>query len=582
MNCFVCGSKTEKKKTKYNETGKKHKKYCSEKCANLAYSISYRFKGNEEEIEAFLERKRKREEKKRRKKERETIRKTSLSSRQVAEKLDIGYSSFMLLVNDLALEPKHKIGNTFLYEESQVEDFRKKIKHWRELKENEETKQQIEIKKMTKQGWVSLARASELLKMSYHNLKTYIKLSPKNKEQLKTIKTSFYKYYNLKELKDLVLLVEQDLKQKAICLTCGENTEKKDNIFYKKYCSPRCSEIYSRFNGDMEKINSFLNPEPPDPREWITKDDIYKKWGIQLTEITSLAKQFGIIHKTFNQGPRLYYKNDESLWTQAFRSKNTIKLCSHSICQNLFLTTGSHKKTCSKRCSNLHNLHYREDDWMNKEAYEEKSNKRDLPNYTENERKQTTVGKALLANQRYEDLAASGTITMLECNSGHCGEKPYTDFYKDLSYARGRRNDCKECSRKRSKLKAERNKKEGKTWSPKTKIRHLFYGHVKRDIMKNTGTYPKELTMGNVWKALEEKCGYTDKEAAEFLEAAFDHRMNWKNHGRLHKTEFRWQVDHIQQRKDLPYKSLDDPLFVECWRKENLRPLCARENNNRR
>jgi hypothetical protein len=50
--------------------------------------------------------------------------------------------------------------------------------------------------------------------------------------------------------------------------------------------------------------------------------------------------------------------------------------------------------------------------------------------------------------------------------------------------------------------------------------------------------------------------------------------MNWDNYGglmnNLNKT---WHIDHIIPNSKFAYRSLDDPLFIECWSLKNLRPM---------
>ena len=66
----------------------------------------------------------------------------------------------------------------------------------------------------------------------------------------------------------------------------------------------------------------------------------------------------------------------------------------------------------------------------------------------------------------------------------------------------------------------------------------------------------------------------------EHLESQFEDWMTWDNHGVLHPTEKRWQIDHIKPQSVMleDVTSMDDPKFRECWALENLQPLEAREN----
>ena len=73
---------------------------------------------------------------------------------------------------------------------------------------------------------------------------------------------------------------------------------------------------------------------------------------------------------------------------------------------------------------------------------------------------------------------------------------------------------------------------------------------------------------------------WTIPEFREHLESQFEDWMTWDNHGVLHPTEKRWQIDHIKPQSVMleDVTSMDDPKFRECWALENLRPLEAREN----
>ena len=73
---------------------------------------------------------------------------------------------------------------------------------------------------------------------------------------------------------------------------------------------------------------------------------------------------------------------------------------------------------------------------------------------------------------------------------------------------------------------------------------------------------------------------WTTPELKEHLESQFEDWMTWDNHGVLHPTEKRWQIDHIKPQSVMleGVTSMDDPKFRECWALENLRPLEAREN----
>lgn len=66
--------------------------------------------------------------------------------------------------------------------------------------------------------------------------------------------------------------------------------------------------------------------------------------------------------------------------------------------------------------------------------------------------------------------------------------------------------------------------------------------------------------------------GYTWHELRGHIEKQFTPDMSWENWGDV------WELDHIRPLSSFQYKSLDDPLFRECWALTNLRPLPRQEN----
>jgi hypothetical protein len=79
---------------------------------------------------------------------------------------------------------------------------------------------------------------------------------------------------------------------------------------------------------------------------------------------------------------------------------------------------------------------------------------------------------------------------------------------------------------------------------------------------------------------------YPIKELYEHLEKQFEDWMTWENHGNYDPkiwddndpTNWTWQIDHIIPQSDLPYKTMEDENFKQCWALENLRPLNAKQN----
>lgn len=66
--------------------------------------------------------------------------------------------------------------------------------------------------------------------------------------------------------------------------------------------------------------------------------------------------------------------------------------------------------------------------------------------------------------------------------------------------------------------------------------------------------------------------GYTWATLRTHLEAQFLPGMGWDNWGEV------WELDHIRPVSEFQYVSLDDPLFREAWRLNNLRPLWRADN----
>jgi hypothetical protein len=65
---------------------------------------------------------------------------------------------------------------------------------------------------------------------------------------------------------------------------------------------------------------------------------------------------------------------------------------------------------------------------------------------------------------------------------------------------------------------------------------------------------------------------YTLSDLKNHLQSQFDGQMNWENYGSY------WHVDHIVPQSDLPFSSMLDDNFQQCWALSNLRPLEAQQN----
>lgn len=65
------------------------------------------------------------------------------------------------------------------------------------------------------------------------------------------------------------------------------------------------------------------------------------------------------------------------------------------------------------------------------------------------------------------------------------------------------------------------------------------------------------------------------------LESLFEPWMNWENYGNPKNSDRTWHIDHIIPQSKLLFISLEDENFKKCWALENLRPLCAKENQRK-
>lgn len=79
---------------------------------------------------------------------------------------------------------------------------------------------------------------------------------------------------------------------------------------------------------------------------------------------------------------------------------------------------------------------------------------------------------------------------------------------------------------------------------------------------------------------------YSIGELKEHLEAKFEPWMIWQNWGTYNKntwddndsSTWTWQIDHVIPQASLPYMTMMDSNFIECWSLANLRPYSAKQN----
>ena len=101
---------------------------------------------------------------------------------------------------------------------------------------------------------------------------------------------------------------------------------------------------------------------------------------------------------------------------------------------------------------------------------------------------------------------------------------------------------------------------------PVRKLRH-YIGIAVKDALKKRNSSKNGQS---VFKYLP----YTSSELKVHLESLFEPWMSWENYGGC-QTDPRktWWIDHIIPQSRFNFKTLDDPLFLECWSLPNLRPL---------
>ena len=190
--------------------------------------------------------------------------------------------------------------------------------------------------------------------------------------------------------------------------------------------------------------------------------------------------------------------------------------------------------------------------------------------------------KAIEVNEEYERRKRCGVITKINCKACNV-EKAYDDFYRDLTVLRGRQNTCKQCKREKNMEKYDPVlAKDGRRLqNPITRMRALVVGSIKSNIGRYAGRR-EQLRIPKAWEHIEKRLGYTAEDLVSHIESQFNDKMNWKNWGQYRIGGiYTWQIDHIIPQSYYKYTSLEDPNFAECWKMENLRPLCSIENSKK-
>lgn len=128
----------------------------------------------------------------------------------------------------------------------------------------------------------------------------------------------------------------------------------------------------------------------------------------------------------------------------------------------------------------------------------------------------------------------------------------------------------------KAKAKARRNTEAYRAWrrqneKARAEINPSFrlYRRVKASIHLSLTDKAKD----HKWAEL---LGWTVDDLRRHLEAQFEPWMNWENYGA------EWHIDHIIPRAAFNYESPNDIDFKRCWALDNLRPLAARENLQKR
>ena len=97
--------------------------------------------------------------------------------------------------------------------------------------------------------------------------------------------------------------------------------------------------------------------------------------------------------------------------------------------------------------------------------------------------------------------------------------------------------------------------------------KHRISRNIRRGIYKSFRT-----GYGGSW---EKTVGYTILELKEHLEKQFVDGMSWDNYGE-------WHIDHIKPISSFNFENVKDPAFKRYWALNNLQPLWAKDNWNKR
>jgi hypothetical protein len=159
---------------------------------------------------------------------------------------------------------------------------------------------------------------------------------------------------------------------------------------------------------------------------------------------------------------------------------------------------------------------------------------------------------------KFSERKNNRTFWMCKCN---CGNEKYIDGHHLTS---GKQNSCG-CMMGGWKHGLSKNKKAYYHYlmsDPVRKLRHMASRSIRKAL--------KSKKEGSMIKYLP----YTISELKLHLESLWEPWMSWNNYGgRPNDPKKTWWIDHIIPQSRFPYKSMNDPLFAECWKLSNLRPL---------
>jgi hypothetical protein len=109
---------------------------------------------------------------------------------------------------------------------------------------------------------------------------------------------------------------------------------------------------------------------------------------------------------------------------------------------------------------------------------------------------------------------------------------------------------------------------------------------LRKDISRSIAYVLKSNGSSKQGHSILEYLPYSFEELKTHIESLFEPWMTWENRGIYRSkswgdsdsTTWVWQLDHIIPQSDLPYTSMTDENFKDCWALSNLRPLSAKQN----